>query len=70
MVSDLEVQLLQFFRKELGGVEFNIMSHPGFISDVRPMLHKIAEREKALHAASMKAIKAAYKPGPAKATAA
>lgn len=64
MVTDLEGQFLQFVRKEVGGVEFNLMSHPELISGMVPLLHKVAEREKELHRASMEAIKRNYKPGP------
>lgn len=67
MVTELEAQMLKMFRKELDGVEFDIMKHPEFIAGVRPLLHAVSAREKALHTASMEAIKRNYKPGPKKA---
>lgn len=67
MVSENQAKLLEFFNKELGGQEFDVMQHPEFIEGVRPLLAKVANREVALHKAAMEAIKRNYKPGPKKA---
>lgn len=67
MVSESQAKLLEFFNKELGGLEFDLMQHPEFIEGIRPLLAQVAAREQALHKASMEAIKRNFKPGPKKA---
>lgn len=57
LITDHEMTLVKFVRQEMGGLELNIMAHPEFIKEMREPLQKVAKREKALHDASMDAIK-------------
>ncbi|QFZ84515.1 hypothetical protein GFK26_17960 [Variovorax paradoxus] len=66
LVTDLEAKMLGWVRKETDGVEFDIDRYPDFKKEFGAGLKEIAKREKALHGASMDAIKRNYKPGPAK----
>lgn len=65
MVTEMEHKLLTLVRKETRNTEFDPERHPEFIKTVVPALHDVAQRERALHEASMDAIKRNYKPGPA-----
>lgn len=66
MVTEMESKLLAFIRKQADGVEFDYARYPDFIEEVGNAVKEVAEREKALHAASLDAIKRNYKPGPTK----